>query len=298
MNPLQKRSTPDAIDQPDQITVAQLKDIVSYFPIGDRLSYYPEYQPDMTMQSLILGYEINGHIIYTQNQLEIITSSNGNGFITLHLDREEREFSRIDSFCILLPGKAGEEYKLNFLNKAALGSRGQFRNGNAITLIARYQEQGVIVVETSVRESILPKEGCYRNHRLVKLDVIASSLEISEQRTHHRLQTNIPIRLEHKADQQRYQCILSNYSEVSAQIKFAHDTDPNKLFRIGHHLTITLKLDKLHRTFVLGGTVMRINHDNLILTLQEILIDGKFKPFELIDALDVKASLLQFPATE
>lgn len=297
MKPLQKRFTPNPTEFTPDITVPQLKDIVSYFPIGDRISYYPEYQADMTMQSLVLGYEINGHIIYTQNQLEIITGRDKEGFVILHLE-EEREFSRIDSFCILLPGQAGEEYKLNFLNKAALGSRGQFRNGNAITLVARYQEQGVIVMESSVRESILPKDGYYRNHRLVKLDVIASSLEISEQRTHHRLQTNIPIKLQHNTKQQHYPCILGNYSEVSAQIRFSHDTEPSKHFKTGDQLTVTLKLDKLHRTFVIGGSVMRVNHDNLILTLQQILVDGKLKPFDLIDALDVKASLLQHPGSE
>ncbi|MCF7981941.1 MAG: PilZ domain-containing protein [Pseudomonadales bacterium] len=277
------------------VSIKQLKEIVSYFPIGDRVRYFPEYQPEMTMESLVLGYEINGHIIYSQNRLDILHNADEKGRIKLNIEGQELAFSKIHSFCILLPGKAGEEYKLNFLSKASLGSRGQFRNGNAITLIARYQERGAIIVETSVRESILPKESYYRNHQLVLLDVLATSLEISEQRTHHRLMCHLPIKLELSVNQQLYNCILVSYSEVSAQIRFNGDIPLPSLLTVGDNLIMTLKLDQLHRTFVIKGSVMRCDQDSIIMSLQNILSSGQFLPFDLIQALDVKASLLQCP---
>lgn len=280
---------------PRAVNIKQLKEIVSYFPIGDRVKYFPEYQPEMTMESIVLGYEINGHLVYTQNRLDILHNAEDKGRITLHIDNQDLEFTKIHSFCVLLPGKAGEEYKLNFLSKASLGSRGQFRNGNTITLIARYQERGAIMVETSVRESILPKDGYYRNHQLVLLEVLATSLEISEQRTHHRLICNMPIKLELTANQQLYNCILVNYSEVSTQIRFNPDIPVSNILKVGDHLTMTLKLDQLHRTFVIRGCVMRCSEDNIIMLLQEILVGSEFQPFELIQALDVKSSLLQYP---
>jgi len=285
----------DNFPNTQSVSIKQLKEIVSYFPIGDRVKYFPEYQPEMTMESIVLGYEINGHIIYSQNRLDILHNAEDKAHITLHVDGQELEFNKILSFCVLLPGKAGEEYKLNFLSKASLGSRGQFRNGNTITLIARYQERGAIMVETSVRESILPKDGYYRNHQLVLLDVLATSLEISEQRTHHRLMCNMPIKLELMANQQLYNCILVNYSEVSAQIRFNPDVLPTKILAVGDRLTMTLKLDQLHRTFIIRGSVMRCCEDNIIMSLQEVLVSGEFQPFELIQALDVKSSLLQYP---
>lgn len=280
------------------VSIHQLKEIISYFPIGDRVKYYPEFQPEMTMESIVLGYEINGQIIYSQNHIDILHNAEDKGHIRLTANGEQMEYNRVSSFCILLPGKAGEEYKLNILNKAALGSRGQFRNGNTITLVARYQERGAIMVETSVRESIMPKEGYYRNHQLALLEVLATSLEISEQRTHYRLSCNLPAKLELRANQQLYQCVLVNYSEVSAQIKLNSDVPLLKLMKIGDRLTLTLKLDPVHRTFVIGGYVMRCQDDHIIMSFQDILVHGEFQPFELIQALDIKASLLQCPGIQ
>lgn len=295
MSTLQNLPNTEAINHSGDISARQLDEIFSYFPIGDRIKYYPEYQANLTMESLVLGYQINGHTIYSQNHITIKSGSTGKTLIQLHHNNQDIELSRIDSLCLILPGKAGEEYKLNFLSKASLGSRGQFRNGNAITLVARYHERGVIELESSVRESFIPKDGYYRNHRLVLLDVIADSLKVSEQRTHHRLQTNIVAKLLHTSSQTTYSCIVSNYSEVSAQIKLDQSDPAAKAFRNGDKITLTLKIDQLHRTFIIKGIIMRINPQTLIITLQELMIEGEFKPIELIDALDIKACILQHP---
>jgi hypothetical protein len=58
---------------------------------------------------------------------------------------------------------------------------------------------------------------------------------------------------------------------------------------------MTLKLDQIHRTFIIAGSVMRNEKDTLIMSLQEIIVDGEMQPFELMQALDVKSSLLQYP---
>lgn len=294
MKPVQKDPTPiSSFNHP--VSVRELKDIVSYFPIGQHVKYYPEYQTQMTMESIVLGYEINGHMIYSQNHLEVTGGAEQGGRIILHLEDKERELSKVDSFCIILPGKAGEEYKLNFLSKASLGSRGQFRNGNTITLVARYQERGVITMETSVRESVIPKEGYYRNHQLALLQVEATSLEVSEQRTHHRLMCNLPVEIQVVAKEQSHSCILVNYSEVSAKIKFNSDVALKSLLNEGDRLIMNLTLDQGHRTFVIGGSVMRCHQDSIVMTLQDIMVDGELRPFELMQALNVKSSLLQYP---
>lgn len=283
-----------AVSMQSPISINQLKEITSYFPIGDRVRYYPEYQPQMTMESLVLGYEINGHNIYSKNHLEILTSPEHKGRITLLLDSGYQEISKIRSFCILVPGKAGEEYKLDFLSKASLGSRGQFRNGNAITLLARYQNRGAIMVETRVRESIIPKEGYYRNHQLAMLEVLATSLEISEQRTHHRLLCNLPVALEYGTDPQRLTGLLVNYSEVSMKIQLDPQLPAESVFP-GNKIVTTITLDHPDRSFVVRGNIMKCQGDNIIVSLEEILSDGKFYPLQLMQALDIKASLLQYP---
>ena len=287
-----------ATEKKDDKQIPRIKDIVGYFPIGESVTYYPEFQASMTMQTIVLGYEINGYIIYSQNQLEILTSTKGNSFITLHVEDKEHEFKHIDTFCILLPGKAGEEYKLNYLSKASLGSRGQFRNGNAITLITRHHSRGMIMLETQVRESHIPKTGVYRSHQLVMLDTGNFALEYSEQRTHHRLATRVPVHIQQPHSNEQHACMLANYSEVHLQIKFNSDDTIAKLIKAGSSVTLTIKLEHLHKTFIVGGIIMRKQKDSAIFTMQEVFDGNQPRSFALMDALDIKACLLQHPGTQ
>lgn len=52
---------------PEPLSIDQFKDISQHLTIGQRIDYYPEFQKHMVMQSIILGYVINGHYIYSQN---------------------------------------------------------------------------------------------------------------------------------------------------------------------------------------------------------------------------------------
>ena len=205
--------------------------------------------------------------------------------------------AKIDSFCFILPAKAGEEGKLNYPSKAALGNMGQFRNGNAITLTARYQNSGMVTVESTVRESYIPKEGIYRNHRMAMLEVISTSLEIKEQRTHHRLCTNVPVTVGAKPDISNQAGFLVDYSEITVQIELEQGSKLSKQAKAGMRILFSLELDALHRKFVVSGEILRKKGTNIIVTMQEILEDEKLRSFDLMDALDLKACLLQHPAT-
>ena len=297
MSPVKKtksdRASPLSPSSPQQF-----QDIINYFPIGEQVDYYPEYQTNLTMQSIILGYEINGHVIFSRNQVEFLTGKNDAWLICVYINEKRYEYTHITSFCIVLPGKAGEEYKLNYLNKASLGPRGQFRTGNSITMMARHQNRGIIHLETTVRESILQKSGYYRNHQLALLEATATSLDISEQRNHHRINTKIPITLSIRDNPQTYNCLMTDYSEVGSQISFNQEDKLAHELKPGDHFKLTLQLDKLHKTFVIGGVILRKQEGAAILTFQDIISEGNQKSFELIDALYIKSCLLQHPQTD
>lgn len=275
----------------------QIQEIIAYFSIGEQVDYYPEYQTDLTMKSIILGYEINGHVIFARNQIEFLIGKSNAQLITVHINEKTHEYTLVTSFCLLLPGKAGEEYKLNYLNKASLGPRGQFRPGNAITMMARHQSRGIIHLETTVRETILPKSGYYRNHQLVLLEVTATSLEITEQRDHHRISTKIPIKISIQGKPQIHNCLMTDYSEVGAQISFNQNDPLAQELKSGDRFQLTLQLDELHKTFVIGGVIMRNQKERAVLSFQDIISEGSQKSFELIDALFIKSCLLQHPQT-
>jgi len=282
---------------PNPLSIEQIKEITHNFPIGERIDYYPEYQEHMMMQSLILGYEINGHRIYSQNQLQLSTTNSGTPQLSINNEDSTQDYLQASSFCLMLPGNTGEENKLDYPSKASLGRRGQFRNGNTITIIARQADHGVVTLESSVRESIQPKDGYYRGHMLALLEVFSPELLFRDQRTHHRIKTKLPIQIQLSEGGTAHPCLLKDYSELHAQIELGEESTILSQLKENASVIITIKLEHSHRSFVIATNIMRKQQSSIVVAMEKISHNGHFEPFELIDALDIKASLLQHPGT-
>ena len=62
-------------------------------------------------------------------------------------------------------------------------------------------------------------------------------------------------------------------------------------------MIVSLDLPAQSRCFVLTGKVLRRDTGHFVIALNGKLKDGQVRDFELIDAFDLKATLLQHPAT-
>ena len=282
---------------PDPLSAEQIKDITENFPIGGRIDYYPEYQQHMLMPSIILGYEINGQRIYSQNQLSFSNTSGGTPKLSVNAGDGIQDYLQASSFCFMLPGNAGEENKLDYPSKASLGRRGQFRNGNNITLIARQADQGVVTLESNVRESIQSKDGYYRGHMLSLLEIFTPELLFRDQRTHHRIKTRLPIQIQLDEKDSPHPCLLSDYSELHAQIEMGEESSLLLKLKEKDTVTLGLKLEQSHRSFVIKASIIRKHPNSIVVSMEKTLRNNRFEPFELMDALELKASLLQHPGT-
>jgi hypothetical protein len=283
---------------PDPISISKIKKLIEHFPIGERIDYYPEYQENLLLPSIILGYEINGHPIYSKNQIRFGSTKSGTEQLTLVFSDSQHDCLKINTFCIILPGNAGEENKLDYPRKASLGKLGQFRNGNSITLVARGEDHGVVSLDSQVRESVQPKEGFYRGHLLTLLQVFSPQLSFRDQRTHHRIKTRLPLKLQLSIEEPFHTCLLMDYSELHAQVEIGNNPQLLDQLKPQRRIIISMKLEHSRRTFVISAEVVRKQNSTIIIVMQQILNNGHFEPFELMDALDVKASLLQHPDTE
>ena len=279
--------------------IAALKDVCKHFPIGANVNYYPEYQTSMTMQSVILGYEINDVKVFIQHQIETEISASSRPSVTLKLEQETKTFHQLDSFCLLLPANAGEEYKLNFISKSSLGNKGQFRHGNSISLVAP-QNQGVAMLETTVREVSLAKEGFFKGHYLAILKVISNSLEFAELRNHYRVNTRIPIKLKSQdTPASLAPALLCDYSEQYVRIKVSNDEQIPARFAVNSRISFVLVLEQSHKTFELNGRIHRAEMGYILVEMQQISTNGSTqREFGLMDALSLKAGILQHPNTQ
>ena len=121
--------------------------IFSSFPIGIRISYYPEYKEDITLDSIILAYAVNGDIFYSDTDIQWLK---GNTILQLVSEGKRKRYSAIENLQLLIPASAGSEEKLDYSRKESLGRNSGFTTGNNITLMAQQQGGRVPVMQSTV----------------------------------------------------------------------------------------------------------------------------------------------------
>ncbi len=263
-----------------------------YYKIGEKVRYNPEFKRDIVLNSIIMAYAINGHMLYSKNDFRI-EETNENTFFYIQIDGKEERINKITSFYFVIPEQSGEESKLDVIRRSELGPDGPFRPRNSITLIGNMMEKGVPRMDTSVYRAILLKGGYYSNYRVVLLDLEINTLEFLERRTHYRLQIDIPVTIAFKNKTHPIACRLVDFSEESIQISFPN-SDPNlEHMVLNRQLYIDIDLEQDNRHANMIGTIYRKGTDTAVIMLNKIEKNDVYTALTLLDVLDIKTALLQ-----
>lgn len=289
-------SSREQAEPPASIEPVRLLEVMQSFPIGTKIQYHPEYQEDITLNSIIIAYGINDELVYSNDvirgwqdgkSLSLVIGNGGN----------EKLINKVESFCFVIPENPQEEQQLDYTRKAQIGTGGQYRRGNSISIMSSGCDRGVPVIDTSVRKTIRLKEGYYAKHNVVVLDVEMDSYDIRDKRLHYRLQINLPISLKLSEDELAYPCTLEEYAENSVRIAFSDEEPFASLINEGASIYFTIDMRNRLKKYMLIGTVQKRSPDKAVIRLNKIYRDHNYQDFNLLDALDIKASLLQHPET-
>lgn len=280
------------------LEVARLTEFLRYFPPGEKVRYYPEYQKEAVLDTIVLGYGVNNQYIYSP--IDIRHQPDGErDVLRLSVDGHEILIREIDSFCFLIPYNRDDQNKLDVETKAKLGAKGAFRTNNTITLVACSSGGTLSYVDTLVSKIIPLNSGIYAGHEVVVLDVIPDSLELTDQRQHYRLHTWIPATLTID-DSDVYQCTIKDLSEESVRLVFEQSREELSGLTESQRLTLMVNLgtESQPKEYVLDGTMYRKTDYSLVMMLRGVYKNNSLVPIDLVDVLDIKASLLQHPATQ
>lgn len=277
----------------ESLALPRVNELIQHFPIGEKVRYYPEYQKDAALDTLILGYGINGFFIYSP--MEIRSTP---GVLRIFAGDEHKLITELESFCLLIPYNPDDENKRGHVHRAELGPRGPFRRLNTITLSANAEHGVLSHLDTRVRTIEPVASGVYVGHQVVLLDVIPSTLTFTDQRQHYRLNTRLPATLSVR-DGNSYACTLLDFAEQSMQLQL--DESDAELEALTEFRRLTLRVDlgseMQPNVFELGGSLYRKNGDSMVMRLQGIYKNQKLENLDLVDILDIKSSLLKHPAT-
>lgn len=285
-----------AVSEP--LSIAKLTELFRYFPLGEKIRYYPEYQKEGALETIVLGYSVNDQFIFSP--IDIGCQQDGErDVLRLTLDGNDILVPEVESFSLLIPFNQADESKRDYGRRAELGPRGPFRRHNTITLMACSTSGTLSNLDTDVRKVMPLTDGIYAGHEVVVLDVMPSSLKLTDQRQHYRLQTALPASLMIK-DGETHECTLLDFSEGSARVLFKEVTADILALSEFRRLTLSFSVgaDINAKSYVLDGVMYRKTDNRLVMKLQGIYKNGKSESLGLVDILDIKASLLQHPATQ
>ncbi|HHJ80911.1 MAG TPA: PilZ domain-containing protein, partial [Candidatus Tenderia electrophaga] len=266
--------------------------LMRHFPVGAKLQYYPEYQKNIVLDSVVIAYAINGIFVYSTAGLSCDESS---GVLQFSDQDQKWVFKKITSFRIILPVFSHSETKLDYIRREELLKVGGLVKGNVITLMAEQSDGQVPVLETIVERRTMLKEGFYANQTVALLEVDAATLMLSDQRAHLRLKTNISatIQVRKRGENTLLNCTMIDFSDRSLRLQMAADTAAEAMPQEGGKLLVSFNLPGQSEYISLMGEVFRIEGDAIVVMLTGLVRAGQSVELGQIEMLKIKANLLQ-----
>lgn len=296
VNPEKQTGHDSVVSGPIQL--ASFTEFLRYFPPGERVRYYPQHQKDAALETIVLGYGVNNQFIYSPIDIRCQTDGERD-VLHLTVDGHEVLVREIEKFSFLIPFNRDDDKQRDYERRAELGPEGAFRIRNTITLVACSSGGTLSSVDTVVRKIYSLTSGIYAGNEVVMLDVLPKTLRLTDQRQHYRLQTNVPAIL-NIGDDNKHDCVIKDLSEESVRLEFGKENGELESFADSLRLTLQVNLgsDNRPKEYLLDGVIYRKTENSLVMRLQGIYKDGSPQPIGLVDVLDIKANLLQHPATQ
>ncbi|MBL1261571.1 MAG: PilZ domain-containing protein [Thiotrichaceae bacterium] len=262
--------------------------LLPYFPIGNKLRYFPEFKQELTLNTAIIAYAINNELVYSNDD---ISWQEENGAFQLYL--LGKRLKKIKSFCFIMPTVGRGEEELDYARKARLGKDGGFIKGNNITLNGEQSDGRLPLLDATVRKQLILKEGHFVGHKVAILDIDPRAFKLIEQRRHVRLRTDIVGEIQTKLGQVPQRCTMVDFSDRAARIIYDGEDSGRSSYREGSVITLSFELPKSTESRVIRGKVIRQHDATVVMTLDNIMREKDFEKVELFDIMEIKANLLQ-----
>ncbi|MEW6429302.1 MAG: PilZ domain-containing protein [Thermodesulfobacteriota bacterium] len=291
------------------LSLKAMAQVMEHFPIGTRLQYYPEYQKETKIDTIIVAYVVNDFVVYSNRDIQFAETGPEARTMRITQKGNDLPLDRVFSFDVLIPHIERKEidYARSRENNAAEvvvpteKNANDFKRGNSITLFCRNaRAKGILQVDTEVKKSVVFNSGLYAKRKLVLLTPALESFECVDLRRFNRINTEIPAEIYLESKRTKGECLLQDFSErfVRVEIAKAHRTLHHSLEEgssVALRISASLNGDQ---EMVLRGTVYRKRKENVVISLQNLLKQGRFQAIDELDELFIKAAMLEHPNTE
>ncbi|GAB1255663.1 PilZ domain-containing protein [Aurantivibrio plasticivorans] len=268
-----------------------VKRIISCFVIGGRVRYIVDFEETARLESLVIGYNINGHLVFQKNQVVSDPDHILPGFTLLLEDRQE-DIEYIDCFSILIPSDIGEERKLDYQTRASLGRRGPFAVGKDFSLMSLNPDRENIRLNAEVKKNILLKDGIHAGHTVAQLDVLMGSVESYELRDAVRVPIYVAAKISPAENEEYSPAYVLDISEKALRFIPNPPSASHRWIKNNTKIHINVSLLQGRQEIVLRCVVILQRGNEWVANIEKIRRQGRFVEFETIDAMELKIALL------
>jgi hypothetical protein len=273
--------------------LGRIRTLIEFFPIGKKLRYYPEFNKDIVLATLVVGYSVNHHFIYSMESIETDVDGTPVGF---HAEDSGTRIqaAAIRQFQIVVPDTSDLARKLDYQRRAQLSRHGQFSPGNSISLISNAGVKGISTIDTEVARQIVLADGPYAQMNLVLLTPELSTLSVTDQRRKPRTRTSVPAALFVPASETSGPCTIVDISEAELRLRLDGGNPETLRLHEGDPLCIDIRLGEAERHYAVKGTIIRSSDGTCVVRLEGQIRDRRLEPFGPLDLLELKAGLLNY----
>lgn len=268
----------------------RLKMLTDCFPIGKKVRYYPEYQREIDFQTIVLAYRVNDQFVYSRDAVE--TDAEGRPIAFRTAERSVVTVSRLAKLQFLLPDTSDMERTLDYFTRAEIGSGGQFRLGNTITLVGDTVGRAIPTVDSSVDRRLTLRTGPFADSPTVLVSPELETLVMADQRQKQRVVTEIPAYLHLTADGAPFHCMLNDFSDVSLRLVALDAGRPMPELESERRVVVEFSAGEAQSAYRLRGKVFRRTEEFCVIDIEHLYRNGDFGKIKAMDILEIKSDLL------
>ncbi|MDR3220943.1 MAG: PilZ domain-containing protein [Candidatus Accumulibacter sp.] len=283
---------PKDIPHWEKINLDRIRTLIEFFPIGKKLRYFPEFNKDIVLDTLVVAYCVNGHFIYSMESIE----TDRDGLPTVFRGSENKvrvPAASLSAFQLLVPDTSNLEMKLDYMRRAQISRNGQFSTGNSISLISNAGMKGVSTLDTEVARQLILRDGPYAHMNMVLLTPDFATLSVADQRRKARTKTNVPGSVFLPVENYTLPCTIVDISDARMRIRIDEHTPASAIHK-DDAMIVDIHLGEAERDYSINGTVVRRAAGTCVVEINSQIHEGRLVSLSSLDLLELKARLLNY----
>ena len=281
----------EAAQKPTRRRIEQIARLLETVKIGTRIRYHQEYEEHAIIEGLVIGYEIEGRAVYRQSEIGFEITEQTAALI-LKGDSEDRSFSRIGEFNLIVPGATGEELKLDYDSRASLSRRGAFAPNSVLTVMSSVAQGSHVKFNAEVLRNRILDKGPHSGLQVAVLSVGLGTLTDHEPRSNARINTRLCVTTSKNGTEPMMTAELQDFSEDCMRLALESDSDSWPEFSKKDFLVVGIRPNLEKPLVKLQCECVAERRSERVFKITHVLREGKSEPYTRIDALELKVDLM------